>query len=217
MRPAPSQAECGPRTEKHCWRPTFRRQARQPHHRASQTHPNQSRLWNNLLDQGELEAADDHLGRALELQQQLGDQHRQANTLLLLSRVAMRRGEFAKACSDLIDALRFAQRFDNRATEGQIWNALADLAVEQGEPSASAQLRATGVLLLRTVHTAKAASVAAAGYQKLQELARLEAAAKDADALLALAEDSYRRDRGWGAVKAAFGPLDDPDQQPAGR
>jgi len=169
------------------------------------------------LDQGELEAADDHLGRALELQQQLGDQHGQANTLLLLARVSMRRGEFAKARNDLVDALRFAQQFDNRSTEGQIWNALADLAVEQGEPSASAQLRATGVLLLRTVHTAQAASVAAAGYQKLQELARLEAAAKDADALLALAEDAYRRDRGWGAVKAAFGPLDDPDQQPAGR
>jgi tetratricopeptide (TPR) repeat protein len=166
------------------------------------------------LTQGELQAASDHLGHAMELQQQLGDLCMQANTLNWLAIVAMRCGELAEARSNLLRALRFAQQCGNPQTEAEAWDRLADLAVEQDRPSASAPLRATAVLLFQRIPTREAAGAAARGYRALQELARLDPAAGNADTLLALAENAYGRDQGWGNVQAAFGPLDDLESGP---
>jgi hypothetical protein len=121
----------------------------------------------------------------------------------------MRRGEVAAVRGNLVRALRLAQQFDDRDLEAGIWNKLADLALKEGRPSVSAALRASSVLLFQTVHSGTAAQLAVAGYQELMRVARLDPAIGDAKAVLALAERTYQKDRGWGVVQAAFGPLDD--------
>jgi tetratricopeptide (TPR) repeat protein len=161
------------------------------------------------IARGELQAAQNHLYHALELEQQLGDLCIQASTLGMLAIVAMRRGELGEARGKLLRALRYAQQCDDPHTEAETWDLLADLAIEQGSSTASAPLRATAVLLFQRSPTREAAGAAARGYRKLQELARLDPAAGNADTLLALAKDAYRKDRGWGGIKATFGPLDD--------
>jgi hypothetical protein len=126
----------------------------------------------------------------------------------------MRRGELAEARGNLLRSLRYAQQCDNPEPEAEAWDWLADLAVQRDGPSASASLRATAVLLFQRVPTREAAGAIARGYRKLQELARLDPAAGNADTLLALAEDAYSKDQGWGNVQAAFGPLDDLESEP---
>jgi len=167
------------------------------------------------MAQGDLEAAADHLDRALMLRQQLGDLHGQASTLREAAIVAIRRDELGQARNRLLRALRLAQRMDDRELEADIWRVLADLAVKLGRPSLSAPLRATSVLLFRPLQTADAARKMEAGCHQLQALAHQDPAVGDAEALFAVAEHAYRQDRGWGSIKAAFGPLDDLEPAPA--
>ena len=178
----------------------------------------ESSSWHSLgqvaLHMGELDAAEKHLRRALELVRQLGVLSEEGRILQKLAVLGMVRGEFAEARSNLVRALRLAQRFDSRRNEAIVWESLADLAVEQGHASISAPLRATSVLLFRTIPAADSADGAAAGHRKLQELVRRDPTLGDVDAVLAAAERAYGKDRGWGSVQTAFGPLD--DLEPAG-
>jgi tetratricopeptide (TPR) repeat protein len=157
---------------------------------------------------GELEVARDQLEHSLELRRRLEDVGGEAAALRVLGRVAMLRSDSTDALNNLIRALELTQRVEDLESEALTWVILADLAGSQSTLKASAMVRATATVLLRSVDTAEASVLREVAYQELDAMTRLDPTIGDSETLLASADRSYRTDRGWPSIQSAFGPLD---------
>lgn len=152
---------------------------------------------------GEYEAAEEQFRKALEIRQEIEDRAGEASEQRNLASVALEQGEYAEAEEQFREALKINQEIGNRSGEADTIGQLGILAAQELEqPEVGVRLLIISFLILKEIGHA---NVEKAEPWVNGLASDLDYTQEDFDAAMREAVESYKQDRGWSLIHAAFG------------
>jgi len=170
--------------------------------------------WHQLASidflRGEGDEASQKFKTALKIRQQIGERSGEAETLHNLASIDLSRGGYNEAYQKFMAALTIMQQIGNPRGEAMTFAQLGIMSSKLDRSEEGLRLTALSAIILRSVGHADLKQVAPLVNNLASELQYTQ---EQFDFMAREVAESYRRDRGWSLIDAAFAdPAPEPDK-----